>query len=868
MASSSSSYSLYLANKTICCCSNSVVGPTGPTGPKGAKGDIGPTGQAGQSVSYYDYLADVSGNIPPMPKTSPPPLSRYIRWNNVSQTASTFLYVSYVTNDLTDISNLLSIVMVGDDVVLQSKAGAGQHQVWTVTSVTQYPTPPNMFPYVEWGVSFKSSAGIDFVQNEQIILVIVSVGQTGPPGPTGPTGATGPTGPTGATGATGPTGATGATGPQGIPTTITQGNNISVSGPTSTPIVAVINPLNATLNLGSQNLTGGFPPASTSMLQNYVLGTQFYDVGGVSLTAQYGPTMAALYTPASNSGSVEVVPTSVKVIGPSNSTPTSTTIEPILTTILSLNGPSTETRRTTLAPNAIITAYENLSSAPTLTSTALTNITQVGGQHQMNYFDAAAASTNTANQVSTIDAFSKVKFQSNINPVQISETITTARSGQVDTAINVVAAGSGTTTRTDITIGGGIIDMHTSTNSDGTTPATLTATRIENTFASAIGTTSVQRLQNATYDMITNVKTEFQGATPASYLQAIVEEAGVQQAGGGITANNNLAQMSLSHTDTPSGRINQASITVNGGSSTLALQTTGASSTTGQMTLAPGYFGTDGTLNFTATNSSANLAITTNRNVAFNSLNMFSTATNFRLLNSATGGQINPILTLQNTNATGSVAMEVYKDKPSAGANGDVLFNQSVYGKDSSNAKQEYTRITHTIRDASAGAEDGSLELGCFVNGSYANFIQLNANDAPIGEINFVRPLDFIGGSDANSTIKTSGTGSVNLNLDATASAGTGHIVLKPKVGGDVQIAGAISQLTNPAGQLNISANTNMSISANNITQTSTTSHTIATPALVLTGAALQSATSGGNSGQHLVITLNGNVYKIALLNP
>ena len=32
MASSSSSYSLYLANKTICCCSNTVVGPTGPTG--------------------------------------------------------------------------------------------------------------------------------------------------------------------------------------------------------------------------------------------------------------------------------------------------------------------------------------------------------------------------------------------------------------------------------------------------------------------------------------------------------------------------------------------------------------------------------------------------------------------------------------------------------------------------------------------------------------------------------------------------------------------------------------------------------------------------------------------------------------------
>jgi len=194
--------------------------------------------------------------------------------------------------------------------------------------------------------------------------------------------------------------------------------------------------------------------------------------------------------------------------------------------------------------------------------------------------------------------------------------------------------------------------------------------------------------------------------------------------------------------------------------------------------------------------------------------------------NSGVGGQANPILTLQNSNATGSVALEVYKNKPTAGANGDVLFTQSVYGKDSGNVKQEYTRISHTIRDATAGAEDGSLELGCFVNGGFANFIQLNANDAPIGEVNFTRPLDFIGGSDANSTIKTSGAGSVNLNLDATASAGNGGIVLKTKDA----VAGSGT-------------------------------------GLVLTGNTLLSASSSGSSGQHLALTINGVVYKIQLLN-
>ena len=43
---------------------------------------------------------------------------------------------------------------------------------------------------------------------------------------------------------------------------------------------------------------------------------------------------------------------------------------------------------------------------------------------------------------------------------------------------------------------------------------------------------------------------------------------------------------------------------------------------------------------------------------------------------------------------------------------------------------------------------------------------------------------------------------------------------------------------------------------------------TFVTESLVFNGAALQSNSSGGNSGEHLVITLNGNQYKIKLENP
>ena len=95
-----------------------------------------------------------------------------------------------------------------------------------------------------------------------------NVGPTGPQGDTGPTGAQGATGPTGAQGATGPTGAqgatgatgpqgaTGPTGPQGIPTIITAGVNIGVSGTSSAPTISLLNPLTSVLNLGTQNITG------------------------------------------------------------------------------------------------------------------------------------------------------------------------------------------------------------------------------------------------------------------------------------------------------------------------------------------------------------------------------------------------------------------------------------------------------------------------------------------------------------------------------------------------------------------------------------------------------------------------------------
>ena len=68
---------------------------------------------------------------------------------------------------------------------------------------------------------------------------------------------------------------------------ITPGNNIDITGPTANPIVAVRNPLNATLNIGTQNLIAGSDPATTFNSTTNALGTT-YQSGGVA----GGPTMA------------------------------------------------------------------------------------------------------------------------------------------------------------------------------------------------------------------------------------------------------------------------------------------------------------------------------------------------------------------------------------------------------------------------------------------------------------------------------------------------------------------------------------------------------------------------------------------------
>jgi hypothetical protein len=153
------------------------------------------------------------------------------------------------------------------------------------------------------------------------------------------------------------------------------------------------------------------------------------------------------------------------------------------------------------------------------------------------------------------------------------------------------------------------------------------------------------------------------------------------------------------------------------------------------------------------------------------------------LINTDVGNITNPILNLQNSNATGSVAMEIYKNKPTAAVNGDVLFTQSVFGKDSGNAKQEFTRINHSVRDVAAGVEDGSIEFGCFVNGAINTFLQINGNE---NEINALRTLDMGGNNIRTSTgdlsiLTTTSSGNGNMTISTNGSNAVGDITISAK---------------------------------------------------------------------------------------
>jgi hypothetical protein len=445
-----------------------------------------------------------------------------------------------------------------------------------------------------------------------------------------------------------------------------------------------------------------------------------------------------------------------------------------------------------------------------------------------------------------------VSFLDTVNNVS-SQTFIKSQYNQTETSVNVIDPVNGVSAgKTHITIGGAILDTDTAT--DGT----ATATQQKNT-SYALGANQNQLFTNGSgqttqhSSTVNSTGTNFTSQTSTSSYQTNFNGAS-SSSGSSVGANY----------ETLSGSIftNNGAINVNGGGSECVVSSINVSTGSSQLLRLETPLSGDALIEHNNPSGGRNLGLTTTGNLLITADNMSSTATNLTLTSPSTGNITAPLLTLTNTNTNGSVAMECFKNKPTASVNGEVLFTQSVFGKDSGNAKQEFTRINHTVRDTTAGVEDGSIEFGCFVNGAINTFLQINGNE---NEINCLRNIDMGGNS-----IRTSAG---NLEITTASSSGAGNMNLTGKSAGITTVSATTLNLT-ASSILTMSATgagAYMSATINDdISLTSTAGDIINTMTagdLVFNGVNIQSSTSSGNSGEHLRIKLNGVYYKIKLEN-
>jgi hypothetical protein len=438
-----------------------------------------------------------------------------------------------------------------------------------------------------------------------------------------------------------------------------------------------------------------------------------------------------------------------------------------------------------------------------------------------------------------------------------------AQSAAVEYLGSVADTGTSLTTKRFLLSNGSVFNRDRATNGEG-----ITVTSDELTdYTLNVSSTK-------TFDNGTILNTLTQTVSPTLVSQSnLFKTTGVDESLSAMNSQSGNANFACSYQTAVANIANIGSMEVTTGGATCSVQATSILSGQSQLLrMETGLVG-DALLEHLVPSGTNNLKIQSTNNLLLQSTTLNATATNLSMTSASAGGGAVPLLTLTNTNATGQVALEAYKNKPTAGVNGDVLFQQSVYGKDSGNAKQEFTRITHTIRDATAGAEDGSIELGTFVNGAFANFLQINGNQ---NEVNLLKPLDMDG-----HTIRTT---SGNLPIETTSSSGTGDINATAKRTINMN-AGTTGDINGTTTNGNISFTANVPSGGTNGFCSMTADRGVALTSAIggsdgniildvnnigdlqLEGTTLISPTSGGSSGQHLRIKLNGTYYKISLLN-
>lgn len=143
-----------------------------------AAGPPGPPGPPGPSVTIFDYRADTSIVVGY-------PGDGHIRWDNATQINSGTLRISHLTDGNVDIDRILSLLVSGQDLILQDANASANYQEWKVSGAPTNFNPGAANSYWDVPVTLITSAGTgttNFPNNHQIILEIIRVG---PPGPAG-----------------------------------------------------------------------------------------------------------------------------------------------------------------------------------------------------------------------------------------------------------------------------------------------------------------------------------------------------------------------------------------------------------------------------------------------------------------------------------------------------------------------------------------------------------------------------------------------------------------------------------------------------------------------------------------------------------
>lgn len=219
------------------------------------------------------------------------------------------------------------------------------------------------------------------------------------------------------------------------------------------------------------------------------------------------------------------------------------------------------------------------------------------------------------------------------------------------------------------------------------------------------------------------------------------------------------------------------------------------------------------------------------------------------IVNNSVAGSANPLLVLQNNNNTaGAITLETYKNDAPTSTGGDVISAWSSYCNTttgSGSTKTELTRISSVANGVGLNNNDGSIALACKVNSSAnpQNFLICNGGVAPSGEIQVFKPISTTSGN----------------NIDISCPTPAGSINLTSVSNVNITATGDNLTMTAGSGMLLETTGTGTNIEFKPETTAG---------GIVFTGTALQSATSGGFSGEHLVITLNGVQYKIRLETP